>query len=213
MKKTLMCVALALLGLSAGCAGGGSGEASTEGTKDSATSATDPKAAEMAPKDAALGLVPSSPEGDAVEVLPGLVVTVPEGAVIREPEVADPTVETVTYRMDGAVDGLPALQIRSGTGLDIHSQTWLEEQSLSINATITDVHRSVEEWPGAAQAVAFNWTSEVTTAAGAAKDDVATLWLSTDSGQFYSLTAVAPEGELQDSAVLDALLSAELVGS
>ena len=213
VNKTLTGVALVLLGLLAGCAGGVPDEASADGTHGAVTTPADPRAAVMAPEDPPLGLVPSSPEGDSVEVLPGLIVTVPEGAVVREPAVTDPSVETVTYRMDGAVDGLPALQIKSGTDLDIHAQTWLEEQSMTIDATITDIHRSVEDWPGAAQAVAFSWTSEVTTSSGPAKNDVATLWLVTDSGQFYSLMAVAREGTLQDSEVHEALLSAELADS
>lgn len=210
MKKMLALLALAAIGLTAGC-GGDDTEGSAPVTSSEAPTMSAGES-ETVPKDEPLGLEPSSPSGEETEVLPGLSITLPDGSVIHDPGTPEGAEETVTYRMPDAVGGLPALQVSTGTGIDIYSETWVREKSFSIDAAYDDVHRSVEQWPGAAQAVAFSWSEEVPLATGEVlATEVASLWLVTEEGQFYSVMAVAPAGELEGSAVLDAMLSAELV--
>lgn len=208
MKKMLTLLTIAAIAMTAGC-GDDDGENSSSATSTPSMNAGE---AETVPGDEPLGIAPASPSGETTEVVPGLTITLPDGASVHDPGTPAGAGETVTYRMADAVDGLPALQITTAEGIDIYSETWVREKSFTIDAKVSEVHRSVEQWPGATRAVAFNWAEEVPlTTGGTLATEVASLWLATADGRYYSVMAVAREGELEGSAALDAMLSAELV--
>lgn len=166
---------------------------------------------EMMPAGKPLGLDVMQPPGSPEEVVPGLTVTVPDGAAKEEASTSE--LAAVTYRMPNAVDGLPVLQVASaGLSSDsVYAETWVQEKALATDPKVSDIHRSQEQWPNATEAVAFAWTQQI-----ALQDDsvleaeVLTLWLRDAAGHSFKLTAMAPRGELTGSASYEALLSATL---
>lgn len=65
--------------------------------------------------------------------------------------------------------------------------------------------------PGADRAIAFNWSEDIPLDTGEVLEtEVASLWPVTQDGRFSSVMAVAAAGKVEDSAVLTAMLSAEL---
>lgn len=207
LPRSLLLVPLVALAL-AGCAGGGD---------DGPTAASSGATAEnpMAPSDEPLGLEPTSPEGEVVTPVAGLSLTLPEGTVEDGSSTAD-GVTTSVYRLPDRdpVTGLPAIQVQGGSsfGRDIEAETHTQQQLVVGSGTSSDVHRSYEEWPGAAAAVAMTWTQEVQTDSGEPHaNDVVSLWLVDEQGRGYTVMATGAEGEIEPgSPAYDALLSATL---
>lgn len=209
MKKFGACVLMVTV-LLAGCSGGTDAVNETASAQPPASSS--PSVSD--PTDAPLGLSPVTPDGgEAIEVLPGLTATIPEGAVRDDSVDAQGSATTVTFRMAGTEDGIPALQVASAgaTSDSVAAETWVQETAMTANPTITSVHRSAEAWPGATEAVALAWDEAVATVDGSTKDvEVLTLWLRDESSRTFKLTAIAPAGALESSSAYAALLTAQL---
>ncbi|TRW44974.1 hypothetical protein [Georgenia yuyongxinii] len=205
--RSLAVVPLIVLAL-AGCAG-----QDGEGTDDAAGATTSQEAGDMTPTDAPLGLVPSDAAGREVSPVDGLTLTVPD-ATSEEAPTTDKGMTTAVYRLPGgdAASGLPALQVQGGDpGRGLAEETYVQQQLLVGAGINSDIHRSAEEWPGAAEAVALTWSQSVEEDGGGTHtNDVLQLWLVDEQGRTYSVMAVAPEGELDGSAAEDAVLSATL---
>lgn len=205
--RGLAVVPLLVLAL-AGCAG-----QDGAGTDDTSGATTSQEAGDMTPTDAPLGLTPSEPQGREVSPVEGLTLTVPDGTS-EEPATTDQGTTTAVYRLpDGdAASGLPALQVQAGDlGRGLTEETYTQQQLLLGAGINSDVHRSAEQWPGAAEAVALAWSQEVEEDGGATHtNDVLQLWLVDEQGRTFTVMAVAPEGELEGSAAEDAVLSATL---
>lgn len=167
------------------------------------------------PPDPSLGLTPvTSPEGTAHIVVPGLEVALPE--VAREDDSVKPagSATTVTYRFGPEGEDFPALQVSTAgaTADSLAAVSWVDEATMRADAAVTQFHRSTETWPEAAEAVATAWTQDIALVDGdSVTVDVLTLWLKSASGDSYKVIAYAPHGELEGSAVEQALLSAVLV--
>lgn len=213
--RVLAITGVVLVALAAGCSGA---EEDPQGTTPPTQQHTqgpeglDPETEqEMMPEGKPLGLQVTAPEGTKADPVPGLTVTVPQAAVEEDASTADLTI--TTYRMESAVDGIPALQVASaGNSQDsVYAETWVQETKLSTDPKISDIHRSQEQWPGATEAVAFGWKQQIPLQDGSMLDaEVLTLWLRDTTGHSFKLTAMAPDGELSGSPVENALLSATL---
>ncbi|WP_127132238.1 hypothetical protein [Georgenia sp. SYP-B2076] len=209
LRRSLVLPALAVLAL-AGCAAGGGGGAADAPASAASEEAENP----MTPTDEPLGISPTRPTGDAVDPVKGLTLTLP-GGTEEESSKEESGLTTVVYRLPGgdAASGLPVIQVQSDDGgRDLTEETYTQQQALVGAGINSDVHRSAETWPGAAEAMALTWTQAVEEDGGGSHaNDVFWLWLVDEQGRGYNVMAVAPEGELEPgSETYDAVLSATL---
>jgi len=166
----------------------------------------------VAPTAAPLGIRPTTPEGTRTEVFPGLTFTLPTTATEVDGRTTTGQAPNRVFRLGAPGETFPALEVvdMGAGGGSLASSTWTQEKLALADPAITDIRRSLESWPGAAEAVAITWTQTV----GEGEDEITLdsllLWVRATSGDAFRIAVHAPTGHLEGSDALAVALSAEL---
>lgn len=166
----------------------------------------------MAPTGTPLGIAPVPSAGTRTEVLPGLTVTLPESAHEDSAFVPSGPAPSRRFLFGTAGEDLPAFQvtaIRPELG-SLRDLSWTDEAFMKADPAISDVHRSVERWPGAAEVIAMTWTQEVTRGDSSTTFDALVLWMRARSGAAFQILAFAEPGQLESSPARAVVLSSDL---
>lgn len=176
------------------------------GAASDADSTADVATSQYAPTAAPSGLAPlESAEGTLVALDDVGTVRVPDGAT---KDTASSTTQMV-YRMpDAGPEGFPALQValEPGATVGVYEQTWTAQNETLLKPAITDYTRSAVTWPGSSESVVITWTEDIAMADGSTFTiDGLDLLVDAANGTLVRVSAYAPTGELDGSAVLESL--------
>ena len=165
------------------------------------------------PTGPASSLTPHRGEGQTVDLEGAGTLVVPEGSTVEDTIDMGDGGRQLNIRMPGADDeGLPALQASWGPDhVGVFEQTLTSQHAASVNPTMSDYVRSMVQWPGSAESVVATWEEDIALTDGSTLPVSALrLTVQGDDAVTVVVLALAPRGELDGSAVEQALRSLEL---